>query len=101
MGPGDVTFAAYVPSGQQMSFPLPIPLCQTVGTGTYAYTYLVVGWYSDPQAADPMRGVTTYIPGIWKSQEEWQQQSPVQRFPDSSRRPELVGSRRSEPVGAE
>jgi hypothetical protein len=77
VGPGDVTFAAYVPLVRDVFSFTDLP---PEGTGVYHYSYLVTGWYSDPEAADPMRGVNVFIPGIWKDQEQWESQTPVERF---------------------
>ncbi|MEL7425046.1 MAG: hypothetical protein AAFN81_18815 [Bacteroidota bacterium] len=57
VGPGNISFAAYQPfSSDVFSFvdsDLP-----AIGTGTYSYSYMVVGWYSDP-AKDPLAGATS------------------------------------------
>jgi hypothetical protein len=79
VGPGNVSFAAYVP-GVKDVFSFTDTDVPPEGTGVYTYTYMVVGWYSDPANADPLRGVNTYIPGIWKSQSDWQSQTPAQRL---------------------
>ncbi|HUI30575.1 MAG TPA: hypothetical protein VLX91_10190 [Candidatus Acidoferrales bacterium] len=79
VGPGNVSFAAYVP-GVKDVFSFTDTDVPPEGTGVYTYTYMVVGWYSDPANADPLRGVNTYVPGIWKSQIDWQNQTPAQRL---------------------
>lgn len=79
VAPGNVTFAAYEPFVKDV-FSFTDTDLPAEGTGAYNFTYLVVGWYSDPEAADPLRGVATYDPGYWQSQAEWQAQTPAQRF---------------------
>jgi hypothetical protein len=80
VGPGSVHFAAYVPSIENVFSFIDTDLPSDNDPGTYIYTYMVVGWYSDPQTGDPLRGINTYIDGIWNSQADWQNQSPAQRF---------------------
>ncbi len=82
VGPGNVAFAAYAPFVEDV-FTFTDTDLPPEGTGLHPYTYLVVGWYSDTSAADPLRAIATYPsdnPGIWKSQQEWQNQSTAQRF---------------------
>ena len=79
VGPGNVSFAAYMPTVTDVfSFTdsdLPQP-----GTGLHNYTYMVVGWYSDPEKGDPLRGVKFYDPAVWGAREDWQKQTPEQRM---------------------
>jgi hypothetical protein len=79
VGPGNIHFAAYVPSIENVFSFIDTDL-PPEGTGVFTYSYMVVGWYSDTQTADPLRGINTYIEGIWKNQDEWQSQTPAQRF---------------------
>lgn len=86
VGPGNVSFAAYVPFVKNV-FNFTDTDLPPEGTGVYSYTYMVVGWYSAPQTADPLRGVATYpqgaaayVPPIWASKTEWQAQIPTARF---------------------
>ncbi|HYX27685.1 MAG TPA: hypothetical protein VE863_03900, partial [Pyrinomonadaceae bacterium] len=79
VGPGNIHFAAYVPSVENVFSFIDTDL-PPEGTGIYTYSYMVVGWYSDPSSADPLRGINTYLEGIWKSQDEWQSQTAAERF---------------------
>lgn len=86
VGPGNVSFAAYAPFVKNV-FNFTDKELPPEGTGVYTYTYMVIGWYSDPQTADPLRGVTTYpqgdaayVPAIWASEAEWQAESAAARF---------------------
>jgi hypothetical protein len=78
-GPANVSFAAYAGFVEDV-FSFVDTSVPAQGTGVYEFTYMVVGWYSDPGAADPLRGVTTYVPGVWASEEDWEAQTPEQRF---------------------
>ena len=78
VGPANVSFAAYVPSVQDVfSF---VDTTVPASPGLYYFTYLVTGWYSDPQSADPLRGVNAFDPAHWASEQDWQSQTPAQRF---------------------
>ena len=66
VGPGNISFSAYVP-GIKDIFSFTDTDLPPEGTGEYYYSYMVVGWYSDPVNGDPLRGVTSYIPGIGKA----------------------------------
>jgi hypothetical protein len=79
VGPANVSFSAYVPFVQDVFSFVDTDL-PAEGTGLYTYTYLVVGWYSDPGTGDPLRGVTSFDPQVWKSEAEWQGQSEEERF---------------------
>jgi hypothetical protein len=80
VGPANPSFAAYMPFANDV-FGFVDTDVPAEGTGhTYAYTYLVVGWFSDPAAMDPLRGVGTYVPGVWKDEATWQKQTPAERF---------------------
>jgi hypothetical protein len=73
VGPANVSFAAYVPFVQDV-----FSFVDQPPDGTF--TYMVVGWYSDPGSGDPLRGVTTFDPNVWDSQDDWLGQSAAQRF---------------------
>jgi hypothetical protein len=82
VGPGNVAFAAYAPFVKDV-FSFTDTDLPPDDTGVHSYTYLVVGWYSDTSAADPLRAIATYPSdslGIWKSRQGWLDQSPMQRF---------------------
>jgi hypothetical protein len=81
VGPGDVSFAAYVPQVQDV-FAFVDNDAPTAGTGLRAYTYMVVGWYSNPEQADPLRGVGAWDPAHWPEQGDWSALSPTARFGD-------------------
>ncbi|HEX8741663.1 MAG TPA: hypothetical protein VF712_00880 [Thermoleophilaceae bacterium] len=76
-GPANVSFAAYAGFVRDV-------FAFVDGTvpaqGAHTYTYMVVGWYSDPAAADPLRGLNTFIPGVWKDEATWAEQTPAERF---------------------
>ena len=79
VGPGNISFSSYVP-GVKDVFSFTDTELPPEGTGVYNYSYMVVGWYSDQAKGDPLRGVLSYIPGIWDSQTDWQSQTPEQRL---------------------
>jgi hypothetical protein len=78
-GPGNVSFAAYMPTVTDVFSFTDTDLPQ-MGQGVFKYTYMIVGWYSDPAKGDPLRGVSTYDPNIWGAKEEWEKQTPEQRM---------------------
>lgn len=81
VGPANPSFAAYMPFSREVfafmdrEADLPAP-----DTGHYAFTYMVVGWFADPASMDPLRGVDTYVEGVWASEAAWQAQTPKERF---------------------
>ncbi len=78
VGPGNAAFSAYVPYHQNVfAF-----LDTEAATDPAVYSYMVVGWYSQPKVMDPMRGVLTWMPSIWKTKEKWQSLTEQQRFQD-------------------
>lgn len=79
VAPGNVSFAAYVPFVKDVFSFIDTEL-PAEDRGQHSFTYLVVGWYSGPEAGDPLRGVTTCDPGCGQSQAEWQAQTPEQRL---------------------
>lgn len=79
VGPGNATFAAYQPFMQDV-FAYTDPASGLPASGTHHYAYLVVGWFSDPAVADPLRGVDTWMSSVWPEQSVWQQQTPKERF---------------------
>jgi hypothetical protein len=79
VGPGDATFAAYVPLVRDV-FAFTDSDLPAEGTGVYHYSYMLTGWYSDPSAADPLRGVGVFIPGVWANLEQWENETPAERF---------------------
>jgi hypothetical protein len=79
VGPGDVTFAAYVPLVRDV-FAFTDSDLPAEGTGVYHYSYMLTGWYSDPSAADPLRGVGVFVPGVWANLEQWENETPAERF---------------------
>jgi hypothetical protein len=80
VGPGNVSFAAHVPSIRDVFSFTDSDLPAANPQKPFAYTYMVVGWYSDSDAADPLRGVSTYLPDVWKKSDDWKLQSPAKRF---------------------
>lgn len=80
VGPGNPSFAAFMPFSQDVFAFVDTDLPAEGSGRTYAFTYMVVGWFSDAATMDPLRGVTTYIPGIWASEADWQAQTQAQRF---------------------
>ncbi len=78
VGPGNVSFSAYVPFVENVFSFIDTEL-PAVGPVS-RYTYLVTGWYSDPAQGDPLRGLTTYLPGVWPSEADWQAQTAAERF---------------------
>jgi hypothetical protein len=79
VGPGNVSFAAYMPTVSEV-FSFTDSELPAEGTGVYTYTYMVVGWYSDPAQGDPLRGVTVWDPAVWATEAEWQAQTPAARM---------------------
>lgn len=79
VGPGNVSFAAYKPTVNDV-FSFTDTDVPREGTGLYNYTYMIVGWYSDPSKGDPLRGVTVYDPAVWGAREDWEKQTPEQRM---------------------
>ena len=86
VGPANVSFAAYAPFVLNV-FNFTDNDLPPEGTGVYNYTYMVVGWYSDPPTADPLRGVSiypqgsaAYVPPIWASEDEWNSQTAAERL---------------------
>ncbi|HVF98385.1 MAG TPA: hypothetical protein VND68_00990, partial [Chloroflexia bacterium] len=79
VGPGSVSFAAYMPPVQDV-FSFVDTSIDTDNLANGSYTYMVVGWYSDPGTADPLSGVNTYDPNVWPTESDWQSQSPTERF---------------------
>lgn len=86
VGPANVSFAAYAPFVLNV-FNFTDNDLPSEGTGVYNYTYMVVGWYSDPRTADPLRGVSVYpqgsaayVPPIWASEAEWSGQTAAERL---------------------
>jgi hypothetical protein len=77
VGPGNVSFAAYVPFVQDV---FSFVDSELPADGIHTYTYLVVGWYSNPGDGDPLRGVTVFDPNVWESLAEWQGESEEQRL---------------------
>jgi hypothetical protein len=57
VGPANVSFAAYMPFTNDV-FAFVDGDLPAEGTGAYAFTYMVVGWFGDPATMDPLRGVT-------------------------------------------
>jgi hypothetical protein len=80
VGPGNPSFAAFMPFSQDVFAFVDTDLPAEGSGHTYAFTYMVVGWFSDATTMDPLRGVTTYIPDIWASEAAWQAQTQAQRF---------------------
>ncbi len=79
VGPGNVSFAAYKPTVNNV-FSFTDTDLPEEGKGVFNYTYMIVGWYSDPAKGDPLRGVTVYDPAVWGAREDWQKQTPEQRM---------------------
>lgn len=86
VGPGNISFAAYAPFVKNV-FSFTDSELPPEDTGVYLFTYLVVGWYSDPATGDPLRGVgmypqgaAAYVPPLWASQAAWQAQSAAERL---------------------
>jgi hypothetical protein len=79
VGPGNESFSGYVPNVSDV-FSFVDTGMPAEGTGVYTFTYLVVGWYADPSAADPLRGVTTWDPSTWPNQADWQALTQAERF---------------------
>ena len=80
VGPGNISFAAYMPTVNDV-FSFTDSDLPPEGDGVvYNFTYLVVGWYSDPAQGDPLRGVSIYDPNVWASPDVWQTQPPTQRM---------------------
>lgn len=80
VAPGNVTFAAYAPQIQDVFAFVDTDVTTLPAGSPTAFTYLVVGWYSESASADPLLGLTTYVPGIWKSEAVWATQTVTQRF---------------------
>jgi hypothetical protein len=76
-GPANASFAAYAGFVNDV---FSFVDTSVAPAGSHTYTYMVVGWYSDPGAADPLRGITTYLPPLWASEAEWAAQTLAQRF---------------------
>jgi hypothetical protein len=79
VGPGNVSFAAYKPAVHDV-FSFTDTDLPNAGTGIHFYTYMVVGWYSEPSKGDPLRGVTAYDSTVWTARQDWEKQSPEQRM---------------------
>ncbi|HEX7117670.1 MAG TPA: hypothetical protein VF212_02725 [Longimicrobiales bacterium] len=79
VGPGNIAFAAYAPFVQDV-FSFTDAELPPEGSGVRTFSYTVVGWYAEPESADPLRSVERYVPGIWADEAEWRRQSPVERF---------------------
>lgn len=77
VGPGDISFAAYVPSVRDV---FSFTDTELPATGLYHYSYMVTGWYSDTKNADPLRGINSFMPEVWATQQDWQGQLLVDRF---------------------
>jgi hypothetical protein len=78
VGPGNISFAAYVPAVRNV-FSFTDQDLPPEGTGVYNYSYLVTGWYSDI-TKDPMQGVKSFITGIWPDQKTWANATTAERF---------------------
>ncbi len=84
VGPGNISFAAYKPFVENVFSIVDTNLpAEDTGNYSYSYSYLVVGWYSNPEG-DPLTGVSTYVdgftPNFWDSQADWQSQTAQERF---------------------
>src|ERR1700722_7694221 len=80
VGPGNVSFAAHVHSIRDVFSFNDADLPAEDKDHKLAFTYMVVGWYSDSAAGDPLRGISTYLPDVWKTLPDWQKQSRADRF---------------------
>jgi hypothetical protein len=80
VGPGNISFAAYRPTARDVFSFTDTELPNEGDGNVYSFTYMVVGWYSDPQQGDPLRGVSIYDPNVWQTQDEWQAQTPEERM---------------------
>ena len=80
VGPGNVSFAAYMPTVRDVFSFTDTDLPQEGQGKVFNYTYMIVGWYSDPVTGDPLRGVTVYDPAVWGAKEEWEKQTAEQRM---------------------
>lgn len=80
VAPGNVTFAAYAPQIQNVFAFVDTDVTTIPAGSPTPFTYLVVGWYSDSANADPLLGLSTYVPDIWKSESAWAAQTVTQRF---------------------
>jgi hypothetical protein len=81
VGPGNVSFGAYVPFARGVfSFLDEDDLPDTSQGGQYAFSYLVVGWYSSPDTMDPLRGVDAWDPAVWPDQGDWAALTAAGRF---------------------
>ena len=82
VGPGNISFAAYKPFVENV-FSIVDTNLPAVSSVNYSYSYLVIGWYSNPEG-DPLTGVSTYVdgftPSCWDTQADWQGQTPQERF---------------------
>ncbi len=82
VGPGNISFAAYKPFVENV-FSIVDTDLPAEDSGSYSFSYLVVGWFSNP-AGDPLAGVDTYVdgftPSCWDSQDDWQNQTAQERF---------------------
>jgi hypothetical protein len=85
VGPGNVTFAAYLPFVRNVfSFFDAEVEKDSEGNSSGLYTYWVTGWFDQPEKNDPLSAVHTFPKAghwnIWPSEADWQAQSPNQRF---------------------
>jgi hypothetical protein len=80
VGPGNVSFAAYRPTVRDVFSFTDTELPPEGDGNVYSFTYMVVGWYSDPQQGDPLRGMSVYDPNVWQTQDAWQAQTPEERM---------------------
>ncbi len=78
VGPGNISFAAYAPFMQDV-FSFVDTGLPAEDAGPNTYTYLVLGYYSDP-AGDPLHGVNAFDPWFWTDQTFWNSQTPAERF---------------------
>ncbi|MEM7113661.1 MAG: hypothetical protein AAF614_14580 [Chloroflexota bacterium] len=79
VSPGNVAFGGYMPFARDV-FSFVDSDLPDEGTGVHAYSYMVVGWFSDPETADPLRGVKQYDSRVWPQKSAWQQQSEDERL---------------------
>jgi hypothetical protein len=85
VGPGNVSFAAHVPAVRDVFAFVDVD-APTAGSGVRTYTYMVVGWYSEPERADPLRGIQTWDPAQWPDEAAWSALTPAARFSETMSR---------------
>ena len=81
VSPGNVAFAAFAPFNHNVfSFVDDDVLNHGSGNGA-GYTYLVIGWYSNPEKHDPLRGAANPVGNsIWKDEGAWKAALKEERF---------------------